>query len=128
MNTFSLHPADVPSTLYRVQYEDSMTTYDVYEGLEADDTVTLYDGEWDENEDDTLQEFGDAVEQHLNWDRGYRSIFFSLFSQRRHAENWMLERHTLLAAETALSFRSIRPLFTAFLSSAPRRLLMHIRC
>lgn len=95
MNTFSLYPADVPGTLYRVQYGDSMTTYDIYEGLEADDTVTFYDDGGDEQEeDDTLQEFGDAVEQHLSRDTDYKSIFISLFSQRRHAENWMLERHT----------------------------------
>ena len=30
----------------------------------------------------------------MSWDTDYRSIFISLFSQRRHAENWMLERHT----------------------------------
>lgn len=95
MNTFSLYLTDVPGTLYRVQYGDSMTTYDIYEGLEADDTVTFYDDGGDEQEeDDTLQGFGDAVEQHLSWDTDYKSIFISLFSQRRHAENWMLERHT----------------------------------
>ncbi|KAJ5989705.1 hypothetical protein N7481_004915 [Penicillium waksmanii] len=95
MNTFCLFPADVPGSLYRVQYGDSMTTYDIYEGLEAVDTVTLYDDGGDEQEeDDTLQEFGDAVEQHLSWDTDYESIFISLFSQRRHAENWMLDRHT----------------------------------
>lgn len=94
MNKFCLSPADVPGTLYRVQYGDSMTTYDLYEGLEADDTATLYDDEGDEEEDDTLEEFGDAVERHLSWDTEYESIFISLFSQRRHAENWMLERHT----------------------------------
>lgn len=99
MNMFSLHPADVPITLYRVQYEDTMTAYDIYEGLQADGTVTLYDGEGDEQEeDDTLQEFGDAVEQHLSWDPDYSRIFISLFSQRRHAENWMLERHTRLGS------------------------------
>lgn len=87
MNTFCLFPSDVPSSLYRVQYGDYMTTYDISEGLEAVDTVTLYDDGGDEQEDDTLQEFGDAVEQHLSWDTDYKSIFISLFSQRRHAEN-----------------------------------------
>lgn len=71
-----------------------MTTYDIYEGLEAIDTVTLYDeGRDEEEEEDTIQEFGDAIERHLSWDRPYESIFISLFSQRRHAENWMLDRH-----------------------------------
>ena len=93
MNIFSLYPAEVPGTLYRVQYRDSMTTYD-NEGLEADDTDTLYgDGGDEQEEGNTLQQFGDAVERHLNWDNDYRSIFISLFPQRRHAENWMLERH-----------------------------------
>ncbi|KAJ5111856.1 hypothetical protein NUU61_001486 [Penicillium alfredii] len=95
MDTFCLSQADVHGSLYRVQYGDSMTTYDIYEGLEAVDTVTLYDDGGDEQEEeDTLQEFGDAVEQHLSLDTDYESIFISLFSQRRHAENWMLDRHT----------------------------------
>lgn len=99
MNTFCLSPVDVPRYLYRVQYGDSMTTYDIHEGLEAADTVTLYDDGGDEQEEeDTLQEFGDAVEQHLSWDTDYESIFISLFSQRRHAENWMLDRHTRLGS------------------------------
>ena len=93
MNIFSLYPAEVSGILYRVQYGNSMTTYD-NEGLEADDTDTLYDDGGDEQEEgNTLQQFGDAVERHLNWDNDYRSIFISLFLQRRHAENWMLERH-----------------------------------
>lgn len=76
-----------------------MTTCDIYEGLEAIDTVTLYDvGRDEEEEDDTIQEFGDAVEQHLSWVRHYESIFISLFSQRRHAENWMLDRHKRLGS------------------------------
>ncbi|RAL09375.1 uncharacterized protein BO97DRAFT_472436 [Aspergillus homomorphus CBS 101889] len=101
MNTFCLSPTDVPTTLYRVQYGDSMTAYDIHEGLEAADTVTFYDNDGgDEQEvEDTLQEFGDAVEQHLNWDTGYESMFISLFSQRRHAENWI--NCTLLQISTA---------------------------
>ena len=94
MNIFRLYSADVPGTLYRVQYGDSMTTYDTHKGLEADDIDTLYDDGGDEQEEDnTLQRFGDAVKRHLNWDNGYRSIFISLFPQRRHAKNWMLKRH-----------------------------------
>ncbi|PLN84982.1 hypothetical protein BDW42DRAFT_161387 [Aspergillus taichungensis] len=99
MNTFCLSPADVPGSLYRVQYEDSMTTYDIYGGLKAVNTVTLYDDDGDEQEEDIdPQEFGDAVQQHLTWDTDYESTFISLFSQRRHAENWMLDRHTRLGS------------------------------
>lgn len=79
-----------------------MTTYDFHRGLEARDIDTLYSEEED-------LEFSDAVEGHLNWDR-QRSMFISLFSERRHAENWMLERHsrfrsrncTLLEIDTAI--------------------------
>lgn len=100
MNKFCLSPNDVPTSLYRVQYEDSMTAYDIHEGLEAADTVTFYDedGEDEQEAEDTLQEFGDAVEQHLGWDTDYESMFISLFSQRRHAENWMLDRYTCLGS------------------------------
>lgn len=94
MNIFRLYPTDVPDTLYRVQYGDSMTTYDKHKGLEADDTDTLYDDGGDEQEEgNTLQQLGDAVERHLNWDNDYRSIFISLFRESTHAENWMLRRH-----------------------------------
>lgn len=53
MNIFRLYSADVPGTLYRVQYGDSMTTYD-NEGLEADDTDTLYDDGGDEQVSPTV--------------------------------------------------------------------------
>ncbi|KAJ5543648.1 hypothetical protein N7513_004780 [Penicillium frequentans] len=100
MNKFRLSPTDVPTSLYRVQYGDSMTAYDIHEGLEAADTVTFYDDDGgDEQEaEDTLQEFGDEVEQHLSWNTDYKSMFISLFSQRRHAENWMLDRYTRLGS------------------------------
>lgn len=100
MNTFCLSPTDVPTSLYRVQYGDSKTAYDIHEGLEAADMVTFYDDDGgDEQEaEDTLQEFGDEVERHLSWDTDYESMFISLFSQRRHAENWMLDRYTRLGS------------------------------
>ena len=100
MNRFCLSSADVPGHLFRVQYGECATAYDTDEGLEAADTVTLYDDDDEEEEgeekegNDALQEFGNAVERHLSWDTNYQSIFISLFSQRRHAENWMLDRHT----------------------------------
>lgn len=86
MDRFDLAEDEIPLIFYRVQYRESMTTYDSDGGLEARDIDTLY------NEEEDL-EFSDAVEGHLNWDR-HMSMFFSLFSDRRHAENWMLERHS----------------------------------
>ena len=86
MDRFDLAEHEIPPILYRVQYGESMTTYDSDRGLEARDIDTLY------NEEEDL-EFSDAVEGHLNWDRQV-SMFISLFSDRRRAENWMLERHS----------------------------------
>lgn len=88
MDIFDLSWREIPSVLYRVQYSESATIYDVHEGLEARDMDTLYE------EEDSLPDFCDAVEQHLSWDQHYMSIFISLFVNRTHAENWMLERHS----------------------------------
>lgn len=87
MDMFGLHTDEIPRILYRVQYRKSRTAYWADRGLEARDIDTRY------NEED-LVEFGDAIQRHLNWDRQYTTIFISLFSDRSHAENWMLERHS----------------------------------
>ncbi|KAK2738163.1 hypothetical protein FQN55_000783 [Onygenales sp. PD_40] len=81
MDVHKLDPNDLPhKRLYRVQYDESMTGYDVHDGLEAEDTLG--------NDD-----FKGAVKRHLNWDRR-RSMFISLFSDKRHAENWLWKRRS----------------------------------
>lgn len=87
MDKYDLPSKEIPPVLYRVQYSESATTYDADGGLQALDINTLYNV-------DSLHGFRDALEQHLKWDKRYISIFISLFSTRRHAENWMLERHS----------------------------------
>lgn len=88
MDVYDLDTQQLPR-LYRVQYDESQTTYEIGTGLKAQDTDTFYDAWYD-----MFVDFGGAVEQHLNWDHNYTSIFISLFSEKRHAENWLLDRHS----------------------------------
>lgn len=60
----------------------SLTTYDIDEGLKAQNIPAI----------NNKEDFGDAVTWHLTWDHECRSMFISLFSDKRHAENWMLQR------------------------------------
>lgn len=85
MDLFDLAADEIPATLYRVQYAESVTTYDSDGGLEAQDPDTIY------NEADDLDYFLDAIERHLNWEPE-DSIFISLFCDKKDAEDWMLER------------------------------------
>lgn len=62
--------------------------FDIRDGLEAQDIDTFY------TYYDMFVDFIGAVERHLKWDTGYRSIFISLFSDKIHAENWLLDRHS----------------------------------
>ncbi|KAL2788007.1 hypothetical protein BJX66DRAFT_266833 [Aspergillus keveii] len=80
MDQFRLHSDKIPQFLYRVGYEGSATVYYPDIGLISQDTRSIY------AQDD---DFGDAVDCHLNWSRKRKSRFISLFSDRTHAENWM---------------------------------------
>ncbi|CAG7915772.1 unnamed protein product [Penicillium olsonii] len=86
MDLFDLATYEIPATLYRVQYAESVTKYDYDGGLEAQDHSTIYD------EGEGLDNFINAVERHLSWD-SENTIFISLFSDKTCAEDWMLERH-----------------------------------
>jgi hypothetical protein len=83
MDALRLAPGDLPHTLYRVQYSETMTVEGYDGSLIAQDTTTIH------SEEEALSE---AAERHLNWDDKYTSIFISTFSDRAHAYNWMLER------------------------------------
>jgi hypothetical protein len=86
MDFFELDPRKLPTaTLYRVQYDGCMTIYPHFSGLIARDTETFYT-----EQDDIFVDFGGAVEDHLCWRPARRSIFISLFANKRHAENWAL--------------------------------------
>lgn len=79
---------ELPARLYRVQYDKAMTTYDSETGLEAQDTSTSYIFK-------SKLSFGEALKKHLNWDRHYKSVFISLFSEKSDAEEWLLNMHRL---------------------------------
>lgn len=83
MDTLRLAPGELPHTLYRVQYDETMTIEGDDGSLKAQDTTTVH------SEAKSLSE---AAERHLNWDKEYTSIFISTFSERAHAHNWMLQR------------------------------------
>jgi hypothetical protein len=85
-----LRPFEIPQTLYRVDYEESATIYHPDCGLEAQDTVSVYNSDRD---------FRDAVRRHLSWDNGFQSTFISLFSKERHARNWMKERQFIFRSK-----------------------------
>lgn len=79
-----LDPRNLPTaTLYRVQYDGCMTTYEPGFGLTAKDTETCYD------ECDDI-DFVGAIEDHLSW-RPVPSPFISTFADKRLAENWALK-------------------------------------
>jgi hypothetical protein len=59
-----------------------MTIYNLLSGLTARDIETFYT-----EGDDIFADFGSAVEDHLCWRTDRRSIFISLFANKRHAEN-----------------------------------------
>lgn len=94
MDLFNLNSYKVPHILYRVDYEESATTYNPCHGLEAQDILTTYGSDYS-----SVFEFGDAVERHLSWDRSFRSMFISLFADKTHAENWMLYRKNILKSK-----------------------------
>ncbi|KAK2750644.1 hypothetical protein FQN57_002715 [Myotisia sp. PD_48] len=74
----------LPPRLYRVDYGESSTIYDA-QGLRA--------GAFrDEDSNNTFDPPPkDALERHLTWDPS-PSPYISLFSDEKHAENWMLKR------------------------------------
>ncbi|KAL3478324.1 hypothetical protein BJX99DRAFT_256651 [Aspergillus californicus] len=91
MDVYNLPPSKYPrQSLYRVQYDESCTKYDVQHGLCARDTLTFYDGT--ENRLDK-KDFKTAVDNHLHWSSRHSSIFISLFSDQNHADRWLLRRH-----------------------------------
>ncbi len=89
MNYFDLDPRTLPTaTLYRVQYDGCMTTYNPGSGLTAKETETFYDEYYD-----IFVNFGGAVQDHLCW-RPVPSLFISTFADKRLAENWALKWST----------------------------------
>ena len=78
MDDWSIPPGLIPRRLYRVDYEGTMSEYIPNRGFEAA-TFAFTNIE---------AEFLESVEDHLNWFSGVWSPYISLFSEKRHAENW----------------------------------------
>lgn len=71
----------LPLYLYRVQYQGSQTAFDHESGLRARDTTSFF------NEDN---EFCDSIIQAFTWGSVVASPYIALFSEKSHAENWLL--------------------------------------
>ncbi|KAK6535551.1 hypothetical protein TWF694_002005 [Orbilia ellipsospora] len=80
-NHFRLPQGQIPPQLFRVHYEEAVTTYDTVNGFLAGYQVS--------HDPPNQTQFFDLVERHLNWgERIYRSRYISTFSDRTHAVNW----------------------------------------
>jgi len=87
--------AHLPAYLYRAQYHDSNTTLDA-NGLSAA-TQTF-----DEHD---IEELRQSVVDHFTWSNRSATPYISLFSDRRHAENWAVKMGVdsiLLVVDTTL--------------------------
>jgi hypothetical protein len=73
--------ADIPHELYRMDYPGSRTTYTSEAGFKAADTNKTF-------ESSNLHDFKQAVENQFRWSCRDPLPFISLFSDRKHAENW----------------------------------------
>jgi hypothetical protein len=73
--------SDVPDKLYRVDYPGSRTTYSIQKGFKAGDTTKSFGA-------DEMNDFKRAIEKQFTWSCRDPVPFISLFSDRRHAENW----------------------------------------
>ncbi|CZR52080.1 uncharacterized protein PAC_01957 [Phialocephala subalpina] len=72
---------DLPNKLYRVHYPGSRTTFTSQHGFTASDVTKVFrSGE--------LSDFKSALEKQFTWGCRDPLPFISLFSDKRHAENW----------------------------------------
>ena len=78
MDDWSIERGSIPRRLYRVDYESARSEYIPNRGFEAATFAFT----------NNPAIFLDSVEDHLNWFSGVWSPYISLFSQKRHAENW----------------------------------------
>lgn len=81
MKVFACSPTDIPSTLYRVHYTGSRTTFSPQNGFEAGDITRTF-------ENDDVRGFKEVVELQFTWGCRQSLPFISLFSDLEHAENW----------------------------------------
>jgi hypothetical protein len=72
---------DLPNELYRVHYAGSRTSFSSQQGFAASDTTKTF--RYDE-----LNEFKQAIRKQFTWSCRESPPFVSLFSDKRHAEDW----------------------------------------
>jgi hypothetical protein len=72
---------DLPNELYRVHYAGSRTSFSSQQGFAASDTTKTF--RYDE-----LNEFKQAIGKQFTWSFRESLPFISLFSDKRHAEDW----------------------------------------
>jgi hypothetical protein len=85
MEGFRLPPATLPTRFYRVHYPSSHTTFTNFRGFSASDTQTFYP------HDAQQALFFQSLRCHSKWSDSTPSPYISVFSDKRHAENWALE-------------------------------------
>ena len=81
MEAWAVEPRYVPRKLYRVDYQGTWSRYIPEHGFEA----AIFTHPSDLSAYPALIS---SIEDHLNWSSGVLSPFISLFSEKRHAENW----------------------------------------
>lgn len=72
---------DLPNELYRVDYAGSRTSFSSQQGFAASDTTKTFCY-------DELNEFKQAIRKQFTWSCRESLPFISLFSNKRHAEDW----------------------------------------
>ena len=82
MDEYRCGELDVPAILYRVNYLSSKTSFSDKQGLTAADQNPMPKAM-------DLSRFKETVEQHFTWHSEKLSPFISLFSDRKHTENWL---------------------------------------
>jgi hypothetical protein len=81
MDEYVCFRRDLPRELYRVHYTGSRTSFSSQQGFAASDTTKTFSyGE--------LNEFKQAIEKQFTWSCRESLLFISLFSDKRHAEDW----------------------------------------
>ena len=86
MDELRVQDKDLPTRLYRVQYDRSVTRFRSAEkgtDLEAQDTQTFYT--WPERDN-----FAHAVQKQFHWGHRGKQPFISVFSDKDYAMNWAM--------------------------------------
>ena len=83
MEKFRRSPAVLPRNLYRVQYPWCQTALSG-NGLAAKDTNVTYS-------EDEMDAFGESITNQLTWHYRGAQPYITCFSDKDHAENWVLK-------------------------------------